>query len=267
VIIRARILRAVGIIALLTLALASASAQQEAPASPITSNASTPAAVRPYGVGEKLVYDLAVGGAKVGTGTMSIVGGEAIDGHDTFHSVFAIQGGFLFFKVNDRLESWFEPATATSHRFYQLLNEGSYHKERYFEIYPDSAKLHQRGFEQKESVHDALDDASFFYFVRTVPLNIGETYTYTRYFRPDKNPVIVKVLRREKIKVEAGTFNTIVLQPIIKSGGLFAEGGEALIWVTDDDKRIMVQLRAKMPVLRSLDLFLKSYTPPTIPPG
>ena len=91
--------------------------------------------------------------------------------------------------------------------------------------------------------------------------------TFQRYFRPDRNPVIVKVLRRETVKLDAGTFNTIVLQPIIKSGGLFAEGGEALIWVTDDDRRIMVQLKAKMPVLRTLDLFLKSYTPPKIPPG
>ncbi|MBA2686354.1 MAG: DUF3108 domain-containing protein [Gemmatimonadaceae bacterium] len=266
-IIPARILRAVGIIAVLSIAPATALAQQESAASPITEKAPSPSVPHPYGIGEKLVYDLAVGGAKVGTGTMSIVDLVSIDGHNTFHSVFDIKGGFLFFKVNDRLESWFEPETATSHRFYQLLNEGNYHKERYFEIYPDSAKLHQRGFEQKESVHEPLDDASFFYFVRTVPLVIGETYTYARYFRPDKNPVIVKVLRREKVRVDAGTFNTIVLQPVIKSGGLFAEGGEALIWVTDDDRRIMVQLRAKMPVLRSLDLFLKSYTPPTIPPG
>jgi hypothetical protein len=264
---RARIFRAVGIMAVLSTAMRAAHAQQDTPASPITENAQPARVVRPYGVGEKLVYDLAVGGAKVGTGTMSIIAGEAIEGHDTFHSIFDIKGGFLFFKVNDRLESWFEPASATSHRFYQRINEGNYHKERYFEIYPDSAKLHQRGFEQKESVHDPLDDASFFYFVRTVPLVIGETYTYSRYFRPEKNPVIVKVLRREKITVDAGTFNTIVLQPIIKSGGLFAEGGEALIWVTDDDRRIMVQLRAKMPVLKTLDLFLKSYTPPTIPPG
>jgi hypothetical protein len=265
--IRARAFRAVGIIAVLSMAAGAVRAQQETPASPITEHAPPPAVAHPYGIGEKLVYDLAVGGAKVGTGSMSIVDSETVNGHDTFHSVFEIKGGFLFFKVNDRLESWFEPATATSHRFHQLLNEGSYHKDRYFEIYPERSMLHQRGFEEKESVAEPLDDASFFYFVRTVPLIVGETYTYTRYFRPDKNPVIVKVLRREKVKVDAGTFNTIVLQPIIKSGGLFAEGGEALIWVTDDNRRIMVQLRAKMPVLRSLDLFLKSYTPPTIPPG
>jgi Protein of unknown function (DUF3108) len=255
----ARTLRAIGIIAVFSMAATAARAQQDTPASPMTESAPPASVARPYGIGEKLVYDLAVGGAKVGSGSMTIVDSESINGHDTFHSVFEIKGGFLFFKVNDRLESWFEPNSATSHRFYQLLNEGSYHKDRYFEIYPERAMLHQRGFEEKESVPEPLDDASFFYFVRTMPLNIGETYTFTRYFRPDKNPVIVKV--------DAGTFNTIVLQPIIKSGGLFAEGGEALIWVTDDDRRIMVQLRAKMPVLRTLDLFLKSYTPPTTPPG
>jgi hypothetical protein len=265
--IRARAFRAVGVIAVLSMAVTAARAQQDAPASPIAEHAPAPAVAPPYGIGEKLVYDLAVGGAKVGTGSMTIVDSESINGHDTYHSVFEIKGGFLFFKVNDRLESWFEPLSATSHRFYQLLNEGSYHKSRYFEIFPERAMLHQRGFEEKPSVPEPLDDASFFYFVRTVPLEIGQTYTFTRYFRPEKNPVIVKVLRRETVKLDAGTFNTIVLQPIIKSGGLFAEGGEALIWVTDDDRRIMVQLKAKLPVLRTLDLFLKSYTPPTNPPG
>lgn len=262
----ARSIRTIGIFATLLFAIAPARAQQES-TSAVPSTESAAAASRPYGVGEKLVYDLAVGGAKVGTGSMVIEDTATVNGRETYHSVFNIKGGFLFFKVNDVLESWFEPATATTHRFHQVINEGSYHKERYFDIYPDRAMLHQRGFEEKQSVPEPLDDASFFYFVRTVPLIIGETYTYTRYFRPEKNPVIVKVLRKEKVKLDSGTYDTIVLQPIIKSGGLFAEGGEALIWVTDDSRRIMVQLKAKMPVLHSLDLYLTSYTPPTIPPG
>jgi Protein of unknown function (DUF3108) len=264
--IRARNLRTAGIIAVLSLAT-TARAQQDTPASPLTESAKATSATHSYGPGEKLTYDLAVGGAKVGSGSLAIEDTLTIDGRQTYHSVFSIKGGFLFVKVNDRLESWFEPVTATSHRFYQRLNEASYHAERFFDFYPDRAKMHQRGVEERESVPEPLDDVSFFYFVRSVPLKIGETYTFTRYFRPDNNPVIVKVLRKERLKLDSGTFDTIVLQPIIKSGGLFAEGGEALIWVTDDDRRIMVQLKAKMPVLRSLDLYLKSYTPPTKPPG
>jgi len=263
---RARSIRAIGVFAAMLFAIAPARAQQESTSAVPSTETATPASL-PYGVGEKLVYDLAVGGAKVGTGSMVIEDSTIINGHQTYHSVFSIKGGFLFLKVNDRLESWFEPATATSHRFYQHINEANYHAERYFDFFPDSARMHQRGDVERASVYEPLDDASFFYFVRTVPLKIGETYTYTRYFRPEKNPVIVKVLRKEKVKLESGTYDTIVLQPIIKSGGLFAEGGEALIWVTDDSRRIMVQLKAKMPVLHSLDLYLTSYTPPTIPPG
>ena len=263
---RLRLGPVIGIVITLLIASEPARAQQEVPTSPAIREAARVAAPPPYGVGEKMMYDLAVGGAKVGVGSLTIEDTVTIDGHPTFHSVFGLKGGFLFLKVNDILESWFEPGSATSHRFSQRLNEANYHAVRYFDLYPDRARMHQRGIEERASVPEPLDDVSFFYFVRTVPLNIGETYTYDRYFQPDKNPVVVKVLRREKIKVEAGTFNTIVLQPIIKSGGLFAEGGEALIWVTDDDRRIMVQLKAKMPVLRSLDLFLTSYTPPTTPP-
>jgi hypothetical protein len=112
-------------------------------------------------------------------------------------------------------------------------------------------------------VENPLDDGSFLYFVRTVPLEVGKTYTFNRYFRPDRNPVIVKVLRKERVTVAAGTFDAIVIQPIIKSQGLFAEGGDALMWLSDDPRHILVQFKAKVPVLRTLDLYLQSYQPPT----
>ncbi len=239
--------------------------QQESASTGSASAASaTPAPLLvPFGVGETLSYDVAVGGAKVGSGQMLIDSVDTLRGLEVYHSEFTVKGGIFFFKVNDRLESWFDPRTQTSRRFLQQIKEGGYHKERFFEIYPDREVFHQRGYDEMPSVANPLDDGSFLYFVRTVPLEIGKTYTFNRYFRPEKNPVIVKVLRKERVKVPAGTFNTIVLQPIIKSGGLFADGGEAQMWLSDDDRRMMVQFKAKLPVLRTLDLYLKSYTPPT----
>ena len=62
---RARIFRAVGLFAALSIAVSSARAQQETPTSPVTESSPPVTTMRPYGVGEKLVYDLAVGGAKV----------------------------------------------------------------------------------------------------------------------------------------------------------------------------------------------------------
>lgn len=229
-----------------------------------TANATVdPPRALPFGAGEQLVYDVAVGGAKVGTGTMELLGADTVRGHPTFHSLFTVKGGFLMFKVNDQLESWFDQQTLNSLRFIQRINEIHYHKERYYEIYPDRAMLHQRGYDEMPSVSDPLDDGSFLYFVRTVPLVVGQTYRFDRYFRPDRNPVIVKVLRKERITVPAGTFNTIVIQPIIKSQGIFADGGEAEMWLSDDDRRMMVQFKARVPVLKTLDLYLTSYRPPT----
>jgi hypothetical protein len=226
------------------------------------SDAAARRAAVPFGVGEKLVYDVAVGGARVGQGRLEIVGFEDVRGRETYHSVFAMQGGVLFFKVNDTYESWFDSEKLTSRRFHQRINEGSYKKQRLYEIYPERAIVHQEGKEERPSVPDPLDDGSFLYFIRTVPLEVGRTYTFQRYFIPEKNPVLIKVLRKERVTVPAGSFDAIVIQPVIKTGGLFAEGGEAQIWITDDDRRMIVQLKAKVKLLRTLDLYLKSYQPP-----
>ena len=45
---------------------------------------------------------------------------------------------------------------------------------------------------------------------------------------------------------------------MIKTSGIFAEGGQAELWLTDDAKRMMVQLKSRMSI-GSLNLFLRSY--------
>ena len=106
-----------------------------------------------------------------------------------------------------------------------------------------------------------LDEAAFIYFLRRIPLAVGETYSFDRYFKPDRNPIRLEVLRRERIEVPAGTFETIVVRPIIKAKGIFSENGQAEVWLTDDDRHLMVQMKAKVS-FGSLNLQLKSLGPP-----
>jgi hypothetical protein len=70
--------------------------------------------------------------------------------------------------------------------------------------------------------------------------------------------VRIRVLRKERIKVPAGTFDAIVLQPIIKTSGIFSEGGQAEIWLSDDEKRIMLQMKSRLS-FGSLNLYLRTY--------
>jgi len=221
-----------------------------------------PAAI-PFGVGERFEYEVKLGPFKAGRGSMEVVGIDTVRGRDAWHTVFHVKGGLLGYKADNTMESWIDTTNLSSLRFVQDFEQTGSDRRRRYEIYPDRQVYQDGTKEEQPSVADPLDDGSFIYFIRTVPLEIGRTYSFDRYFRPDRNPVRIKVLRRETVKVPAGTFQTIVVQPMIKSKGIFSENSKAEIWFSEDAARIMVQLKADLPV-GSLNLYLKSARPPTL---
>ncbi|HWE42117.1 MAG TPA: DUF3108 domain-containing protein [Gemmatimonadaceae bacterium] len=234
---------------------------------PLRAQAPAPAPIRsaampvPFEVGERLDYDVKFGPMHVGSGSMEVLGNENVRNRPTWHIMFRVKGGTFFYKVDDRFESWMETTTLSSLRHKQDINEGRRDRERVFEIYPERPSYIEDDKPEKPSVDQPLDDGSFLYFIRTVPLEVGKTYEFDRYFRPDRNPVKITVLRKERIKVPAGTFDAIVIRPSIKSKGIFSENGQAEVWLSDDDRHIMLQMKSKLS-FGSLNLYLKSYRPP-----
>jgi len=223
-----------------------------------------PQSKSPLAVGERMEYEVRFGPLKVGNGHMEVVGIENVRGRDAWHTAFWVQGGTFFYKVNDVYESWIDTATFSSLRFVQQLEEGSSDKERRYDIYPDKDiyyEMHKNPPREHPSAHQPLDDGSFLYFIRTIPLVVGQTYDFNRYFRPDRNPVRVRVRSTERVTVPAGTFNAIVGQPGLKTPGILVENGQALIWLSDDDRKIMLQLKSKVS-FGSLNLYLQSYYAP-----
>ena len=220
----------------------------------------------PFGVGERYVYDVKFGPIKAGTGVIEVLGIDTVRGQRAYHTRFRVKGGTFFYKVNDVFESWFDVESLASLRFVQDFdhtgNKGD--RNRRYEIFPERAEYVEEGKEAKPSVRDPLDDGSFFYFIRTIPLEVGETYTFNRYFRPERNPVTIRVVRKERISVPAGKFETIVIQPIIKGNKVFSDDGRAEVWLTDDRSRIVVQMKTQLN-FGSLNLYLKSARPPNIP--
>jgi hypothetical protein len=217
----------------------------------------------PFGVGERLEYDVKFGSLRVGNAHMEVVALDNLRGRPAWHTAFWVQGGNFLYRVNDVYESWMDTETLSSLRFVQELEEGGKDTERRFEIYPERSVFVQTSKKpatEEPSVSQPLDDGSFLYFVRTIPLVVGQTYDFNRYFRPDRNPVRIRVLRKERIKVPAGTFDAIVIQPVIKTKGIFSENGHAEIWLSDDERHIMLQLKSKLS-FGSLNLYLKSFFP------
>ncbi len=212
----------------------------------------------PFFVGEKLEYDVKFSSLKVGSGSMEVVDITDVRGKASWHTMFRVSGSIPFFRVNDRYESWFDVTTLTSRRFFQDIEEGGYKPKRHYEIFPERGMYQQNQEPEMPTVADPLDDGSFLYFVRTLSLEVGKTYSFSRYFNPEANPVKILVARRETVTTPAGTFKCVVLRPTFRSKGLFSENGNAEIWVTDDDARVMVQLKSKLS-FGSLNLYLRSH--------
>ena len=224
------------------------------------------AAPVPWTVGERLDYDVRLGPVG-GTGYMEVRGTEAVRGVPTYHTVFHVRGGIPFFRVNSVFQSWMGVRDLASYRFVQDQDEGPNERERRYEIYPDRQvyrELVKGAGEERPSVANPLDDGSFLYFLRTVPLEVGKTYVFNNYFRPDRNPVTIRVLRTERVNVPAGSFEAVVLQPMIKTKGIFSENGRAEVWLSNDDRRIMLQLKSRLSI-GTLTLRLKQVRPGATP--
>ena len=254
-------LRSAAVAALIALGIAGSGIAQQTVAQSTTRELPNKVAPVPFGPGERATYRVTYGIAGgVGKGTVEVAGIDTIRGHPAYHLRLAVKGGIPFARVDDLQESWLDVASLYSHRFHQNLHEVKYKRLLTREFFP--SEMLWRGIQNKEIgplAHSApLDDISIMYWIRTQPLEVGRTYTINRYFKADGNPVVVKVLRRETIKVPAGEFNTIVVQPIIRTKGLFSEGGEAEIFFSDDDRRIIVQITTKLSI-GTLKLQLESH--------
>ena len=210
-------------------------------------------------VGERAVYDVELRGRRVGTGLFEVVGHEPIDGKSAVHASLQVKGGLLFAKVDDRFDSWFDPHRFISRRFVQNQRELRHTRKRSYDIAPEQGTYRETisGRVDSLSTDEPLDDVSFLFYVRTLPLRVGDVDTIPRYFKSGRD-VIIRVIGKKTITVPAGTFETIVVQPTItNASGLFGQGGKAEVYFTDDAARTLVMLKSHVPVLGSLALILK----------
>lgn len=223
------------------------------------SHSSVVFAPAPFAVGEELTYKATFGGLPAGSARMRVDGIEIVRGRPAYHVVFSIDGGVPFYRVHDRYESWIDVQTLASLRHRQDISEGRYKRNTTYEIYPERATYQKDDEPAEASVANPLDDGSFIYAVRAARVRVGETRRDDRYFRPDRNPVVLTGLRQDTVTVNAGTFATTVVRPSIKANGLFSENGDAQIWFSDDASRIPVQVKTKFSKF-SLTLSLQSVT-------
>ena len=219
----------------------------------------------PFPVGERLSFNAKYGIFNVGSAAMEVMGIDTVHNVEAVHIRFRISGGALWYHLDQTIESWVGRYDFRSRRFSSVQDERDRHRERQYEIFPDSGFYREVGRDTTfATVLEPLDDAAFLYWIRTVPLELGKKYEYARYFRPDRNPVIIEVVRRERVSVAGKKWRALVVRPKIpQARGIFAEKSETLIWLSDDAQRLVLAIQSKFS-FGQVTLKLKDYVVPGV---
>ncbi len=219
-----------------------------------------PARAYPFGVGERFDYSAKLGMLSVGSASIHVVSVDTVRSQPAFLFRFSLDGSALMFKINSSIESWTSVTEFRSLRFRTDSKENSKRYLREYEIFGDSGYYRQRQASATTPTSaEPLDDASFLYFVRTVPLEVGKTYRFERHFQPELNPIVINVLKRETMELPDGSrVSCLVLNPIV-GDKTFSKRADARLWITDDARRIPVQIRTTQ--FGTITLRLQKMTP------
>ncbi len=251
------------LLAALVLGAASPGAQTDTP--PPAPPAGAPlrtyaAAAVPFPVGERMTFQAKYGLFNVGTATLEVTGLDTVRGTETVQLRFHLRGSALWYELDQKLESWVGRADFRSRRYRRQTLENGKERTSQFDIFPDSGFYRELGRDTTfATIPDPLDDAAFFYWVRTTPLELKKRYEYHRYFRPDRNPAILEVIKRERVNTAGRKWNALVVRVTIPRGrGIFAERSDTRLWLSDDDKRVVLALQSTFS-FGTVTLKLKEY--------
>jgi len=218
-----------------------------------------------FDVGEKLTFDIKYGFIKAGVATMEVKHLVTVqDSFPSYHIVSTARSTPTFdlvFKVRDSVETFVDARGIFSWKFNKFLREGGYKFDlmvNYDQIF-GKAHVKMIRYESEEPLKIrkqeefeipipkyVLDILASFYYVRTQKLEVGMPVSVVNHDNKKIYNLYVIIQRREKIKVKAGTFNCLVVQPRLKGEAIFKQKGKLWVWLTDDDRKIPVLMKSKV---------------------
>jgi hypothetical protein len=222
----------------------------------------------PFGIGEELVYQLrAARFGRVGTGTMRVEGPDSIRGRPTYRLHFDIKGRVGPFNIEDCTRSWLDPTGPSALRYEKRERHPLSTRVEEVELFPAESRWQATDGASGETLTEhPLDELSFIYLLRTLDLEDGAEFSLDRHYQAERNPVLVRVLGRERVALPSGVFSTILVEMRVRDGRRFNGSGLILLHLTDDAQRYPVRIETAMPVVGKMVLELEALTPASGPP-
>ncbi len=161
----------------------------------------------------------------------------------------------FFFEVDDNYESYFDKQTGKPYQFIRKIDEGGYTKnqEGFFDqdkntvLVKDYKKKTEKTFSVPENVQDIV---SSFYYLRNHPkidkLKVGESIAIDMFFDDETTKFKLKFVGREDVKTKFGKVPCMIFKPFVQTGRVFKEEESLTVWISDDDNKIPIKLKASL---------------------
>ncbi|MGH8004526.1 MAG: DUF3108 domain-containing protein [Limisphaerales bacterium] len=213
-----------------------------------------------FGPGEYLEFEVGYGFIKAGTATLEVRRAVNYKGYQSLELVSTAKSYPALSKlyyVEDYNYSILDYHGLFPWRYQKDVHEGRYQAFRWADFDQKNKKIFtaKDTLAASEYVQDAL---TALYYVRTVPLKVDQTVTMEVFSDGKKYSLEVKVLKKEKVTVPAGTFRTVVVEPLLKTPGIFQQTGKIKVWLTDDRLRLPVLMKSRV-LIGSISAQLKVF--------
>jgi hypothetical protein len=229
-------------------------------------------AAEPFAPGERVSLRITWAHLLAGRATLAVEPEEGA-GRSVLRFVAESQSAGFFawllrFRVEDRTVARFDPETGCSLGIEKHLREGRARREQVVVFDHASgvalvrdAKVRGDRFEVDPCPLDVL---SALFVTRLRGVTEGQELALPVFDNGKRYVLGVRFLGRETLDLPAPFGRrsaTVIVEPLLVEGtGLFVKSGRLKVWLTDDERRVPVRMRAKVPI-GSVSADIETYTP------
>jgi hypothetical protein len=203
-----------------------------------------------FNPGEQLEYAISYGPVPAGSMQLEVLELITFAGRPAYHFASQVESNravSYIYEIESEEEAWFDAERLYSLRYKRESVENDKERERNYTFDQERNLRVQPDGETKPASPRAVDQLSMIYYLRLLPYAQGAKFTLRNQADPDDNPLTVRVVKKERIKVPAGTFETWVVEMhLVTDSGVFKKGGENRIWFTTDERHVPVRLSSKI---------------------
>lgn len=217
----------------------------------------------PFVVGEKVVHEVSYFAMNAGTITFEVKPFAQVDGHKSYNFYTGIKSASLFesfYAVDDWVTTLVDFETLNPYVYELHVKETSQLREA--QALFDQKKNHVTFWEKKVTKKDGKQEKKMEWDMLPYSQNVFSAIFYLRVFQWDvgtehqfrvahdnENLVFkAKAIRREKISTDAGDFTALVIKPEIQLEGKFKPTGDNFIWISDDDRKLVLRIESKIKI-------------------